>query len=219
MKYKYLLFDLDGTLVDTREGVFKSAQYALKHFNIFPEMKDMAPFFGPPLKQSFTCLYGLNDVESDRAVELYLERYEKKGVEESKVFDQIPSLLSRLKELGYKLGVATSKYEGHAIETLKYYKLDVYFDYIAGATIDESISKKHEVIEELLKRFGIHNKRSDALMIGDTKYDIIGAKTAGIDSLGIYTGTAGKNELENEGASFVAYSFEELKKLLIDEFA
>ena len=218
MKYKYLLFDLDGTLVNTTEGVLKSAQFALKHFGISQPLNELMNFFGPPLKVSFTTLYGLTDEQAEEAIKLYLERYEAKGMAESCVYPEIPNLLEKLKKAGYKLGVATSKFEGHAIETLENHGIVSFFDYVTGANIDETISKKDEVIEESLRRFGISENRSSVLMIGDMKYDIIGAKKTGIDSYGIYTGTANENEHENEGATYIAYSFKELEDKLLGEF-
>lgn len=216
MKYKYLLFDLDGTLVDTAEGVLKSAQYALKAFGIDVELNELTDFFGPPLTYSFTKLFRLSDSDAEKAIKIYLERYQKFGFQESCVFPEIPQLLNKLKYAGYKIGVATSKFEEHAIEMLKHHGIHEYFDYITGANLDETISKKHEVIEESLKRFHIADKCS-VLMIGDMKYDIEGAKKVGIDSFGIYTGTAKPNEHENAGATYTAYSFKELEDMLLGE--
>lgn len=216
MKYKFLLFDLDGTLVDTTEGVFKSAQYALEHFGINAELDELKPFFGPPLKVSFTTLYNLSEGEADEAVRLYLERYERYGLSESCIYKEVPNLLQELKGFGYVLGVATSKFEGHAIKTLEAHGILQYFDYVTGANIDETISKKHEVIQESLKRFGISENKSEALMIGDMKYDVIGAQAVGIDSFGVYTGTSEENELEAAGATYVARSFDELRKHLLE---
>lgn len=217
MKYNYLLFDLDGTLIDTTEGVYKCAKHALKHFGIAATEEQLKPIFGPPLKWSFMNLFSLSNEEAGKAVEIYLERYEKYGVNESKVFEEIPCLITELKQAGYNIGVATSKFEGHAVAALKHYKIAHLFDFITGANIDETISKKHEVIEEALHRFRVADKRSGALMIGDMKYDIIGAKTAGIDSFGIYTGTASPNEHETAGATYIAYSFSELKERLLGD--
>lgn len=217
MKYQYLLFDLDGTLIDTTEGVYKCAQHALKHFDIDVSFEELKPIFGPPLKLSFMNLFKLSDEDASRAVEIYLKRYQQHGAQESKVFTEVPQLLNDLKCAGYKIGVATSKYEGHAISALEYYNIAHLFDYITGANIDETISKKHEVIEEALKRFGVSDDRSGVLIIGDMKYDIIGAKTAGIDSFGIYTGTAAEFEHENAGATYIAYSFNELRRKLLGE--
>ena len=218
MRYIYLLFDLDGTLIDTTEGVLKSAQNALKHFGIYVELNKLMHFFGPPLQHSFSTLYGLSCNDTDKAVEIYNERYAKFGYIESRIFPEIEDILEKAKEAGYILGVATSKPEDQAVLMLKHHSIDKYFDVISGASPDGRISKKHEVIEQAFKRFGIGDERSDVLMIGDMKYDIIGAKKAGIDSFGIYTGTACENELESENANYVAYSFCELKSMLLGEF-
>ena len=218
MRYKYLLFDLDGTLIDTTEGVLKSAQNALKFFGVNVELNKLMNFFGPPLKYSFTTLYGLSDSDADKAIELYNERYAEFGYVESRIFPEVEDILKKAKESGYILGVATSKPEDQAILMLKHHSIDKYFDVISGASPDGSISKKDEVIEQAFKRFGISDNKSNVLMIGDMKYDIIGAKKAGIDSFGIYTGTACKNELENENANYVAYSFNELKSKILNEF-
>ena len=217
MKFKYLLFDLDGTLIDTTEGVLKSAQNALKSFGIFVETENLMNFFGPPLQHSFSVLYGLSDADTDKAIEIYNERYNKFGYSESHIFPKIKALLPKLKKAGYILGVATSKPQDQAIEMLNYHSVYDYFDFISGASADGSISKKDEVIKEALRHFGIIDELDKVLMIGDMKFDIIGAKKCGIDSFGIYTGTACIDELENEGANYVAYSFDELEnKLRVD---
>lgn len=216
MKYRYLLFDLDGTLIDTTEGVFKCAQYALKHFGIETDFNELRAFFGPPLKVSFSTLYQLSENDADRAVKYYLERYEKEGLKESRVYPEIPSLLEDLKKAGYILGVATSKFEEHAIKSLEQYGIAKYFDYITGANKDETRSKKHEVIIEALDRFGIKDDKTQVLMIGDMKYDVIGAHTVGIECFGIYTGTASENELETAGADYVGYHFDSLRSFLLN---
>lgn len=218
MRYKYLLFDLDGTLVDTTEGVLKSAQNALENFGIFVELKNLMKFFGPPLQYSFSTFYGLDNEETNRAVEIYNERYKKYGYIESCIFPEIKNLLPKLKENGYILAVATSKPQDQAEEMLRYHSILEYFDIVSGASADGTISKKDEVIKEAILRFDIGEDKTKILMIGDMKYDIIGAKNVGIDSFGIYTGTAHENELENEGPTYVAYSFNELEKSLLIEF-
>lgn len=217
MKYKYLLFDLDGTLLDTMEGVVKCAQYSLKSFGIDADLKHLEIFMGPPLRYSFMTHYGFNDKEAGVAIEKYRERYDTVGWKESIPFAEIPKLLENLKNAGYTLGVATSKYEKYAEIMLKYHDLDKYFDYITGSNLDETISTKDEVIEEALRRFGISDDRCTALMIGDMRYDVLGAKKVGIDSYGIYTGTAKENEHEDAGATYIAYSFDEFEKVMLED--
>ncbi len=217
MKYKYLLFDLDGTLIDTMEGVVKCAQHALRSFGIEATLKELEKFLGPPLKYSFMEYYGLTAEQTVEAINIYRERYILKCVEESRVFPEIPTLLNKLKDAGYILGVATSKYEPHARGMLESFGLADAFTYITGANQSASINKKHEVIEEALRRFGISENRETALMIGDMKYDDEGAAIVGIDSFGVYTGTAKPNEHEDAGATHIAYSFKELEERLLGE--
>lgn len=217
MKYTHLLFDLDGTLLDTMEGVVKCSQYALKAFDIDATLEFLEIFMGPPLRYSFMTNYGFTDEEATIAISKYRERYDSIGWKESTPFPEVPSLLAKLKEAGYILGVATSKFEGYASMMLKHHKLDKYFDYITGSNIEETISTKDQVIEEALRRFGISNDRKSALMIGDMKYDIIGAQKTGLDSFGIYTGTAQANEHESAGATYIAYSFDEFKEKMLGD--
>ncbi len=218
MKYKYLLFDLDGTLVDTLPGVVKSAQFALKHFGIDEDLESLRKFLGPPLRYSFCTFYGLSEEQAIEAIMKYREKYDEIGTSESSLFPEIKAILEKARNNGYILGVATSKYEEYAKIMLANLGIAEYFEYITGSNLDESISKKHEVIEEALRRFGITDSRSDALMIGDMKFDDEGARIAGIDSLGVYTGTAKENEHEEAGATYIAYSFPELERMLTVDF-
>lgn len=214
MKYEYLLFDLDGMLINTLEGVVKCAQYALKYYGKEYTLEELRPFLGPPLRDSFI-KFGLSDDDANEAIFKYRERYNIKGAEESEVFSEVPQLLQKLKNAGYKLGVATSKYEEYAKIMLKDFGIYDVFQYITGSNLDETRVKKHEVIEEALKRFDAANKRDVVLMIGDMKYDDIGAKNAGIDSIGVYTGTAAEGEHEEAAATYIANSFSELERLLL----
>lgn len=214
MKYDYLLFDLDGTLVDTLRGVVISAQYALKKYGIYRSLDELKPFLGPPLRFSFMSFAGLTEEQAVEAIGYYREKYNQIALDESKLFDGIPELLELLLRHGYRLGVATSKYEEYAGIMLSYFGIADKFEYITGSNLDESISTKDQVIEEALHRFGISSTRRKALMVGDMKYDDIGAKKAGIDSLGIYTGTASPGEHEGAGATYIARSFEEAGVML-----
>lgn len=214
MKYDYLLFDLDGTLVDTLRGVVISAQYALAKYGIHRSLEELRPFLGPPLRFSFMNFVGLSEAQAVEAIGFYREKYNEIALGESKLFDGIPELLDKLISHGYILGVATSKYEEYAVIMLSYFNIADKFEYITGSNLDESISSKEQVIEEALRRFGISGRREKALMIGDMKYDDIGAAKAGIDSLGIYTGTASPGEHEKAGAVYIAHSFEEAGEML-----
>lgn len=214
MKYKYLFFDLDGTLVDTTQGVIDSFNYALKHFGHaeIPQ-SEQYKYMGPPLQYSFQNFAGLSIQDSQDAVNLYRKRYSEVGIDKCEIFPEIPSILSKAKEKGYSLAVATSKNENEAFKVLDKYNLTKYFDCISGSSSDGRIESKKDVIIQALKRLGISDYNS-VLMIGDRKYDIIGAKECKIDSAGIYTGYAEENELENASATFTFKSLKDFYNYL-----
>ena len=215
MKYRYLLFDMDGMLVDTSEGVFKSFAFALKHFQIdINDFSVLKPVMGPPLSYSFRNFFGLSDEEAANAVSLYRKRYTEKGQYECRLFEGVEEMLTELLQQGYHLSIATSKLESYACSMLENLKIKKYFNIVTGATADETISTKEQVIEESIKRMNITD-RALALMIGDRKYDVLGAKHCQIDSVGVYMGCAEENEHEHAGATYIVNGIEELKRILL----
>lgn len=215
MKYKYVLFDLDGTLTDPVEGITNSIIYALKKYNI--EISDrggLYKFIGPPLLESFEKYYGFSKEKAKKALEYYREYYKDKGIFENLVYDGCEDLLKELKDKGLLLIVATSKPEVFAKKILEYFDIAKYFTFIAGSNLDGSRVKKGEVIEYALKCCNIVDL-SKALMIGDREHDIIGAKSIGIASIGVLFGYGDRNELENAGADFIAETVADIKKFLL----
>ena len=174
--YKYVLFDLDGTLTNPGLGITNSVMYALKKFGI--EVEDRAvlyKFIGPPLLESFEKFYGLSKAESELALQYYREYFKPYGLYENEVYEGIREVLERLKEKGKKLLLATSKPEEFAKEILHHFQLEQYFDFVAGATMDEKRVKKGDVIAYALESCGI-TELTSVLMIGDREHDVIGAK-------------------------------------------
>lgn len=215
MKYDFLLFDMDGMLVDTREGILKCAAHALSAFGIEVEdLSSLTKFVGPPLSYSFTEFYGLSLEDAKKAVAIYRERYSAKGQYECYVFDGVPEMLQALLKKGYRLCIATSKLESYAKAMLDRLGIGCYFEQVIGATPDESISTKDEVIEASLVRMGITD-RQRALMIGDRKHDVLGAKKCGLDSFGVYMGCAEESEHEAAGATYIANSIQSLQDALL----
>ena len=213
--YEYILFDLDGTLTDPGIGITNSVMYALKKFNIeVPDRTALYKFIGPPLKGSFEEFYHFTPDQSEQAVSYYREYFRKQGMLENVVYDGIPEMLDHLKASGRKLIVATSKPEAFTLEILRHFRLYDYFDFIAGATMDDTRNKKADIIRYALENCGITNKVS-AIMIGDRKHDIIGAKENGLDSIGVLFGYGDRKELTDAGATFIAVSAEEVEKLLL----
>ncbi|MBO5735341.1 MAG: HAD hydrolase-like protein [Clostridia bacterium] len=215
MKYDFLLFDMDGMLVDTREGILKCAAHALSAFGIEVEdLSSLTKFVGPPLSYSFTEFYGLSPEDAQKAVAIYRERYSAKGQYECYVFDGVPEMLQALLKKGYRLCIATSKLESYAKAMLDRLGIGCYFEQVIGATPDEAISTKDEVIEASLVRMGIADRRK-ALMIGDRKHDVLGAKKCGLDSFGVYMGCAEESEHEAAGATYIANSIQSLQDALL----
>lgn len=213
--YQTILFDLDGTLTDPGEGITNSVAYALEKFEIKNEDRSqLYKFIGPPLKDSFMEFYGFSEEDALNAIAFYRERFREKGMFENKVYDGIAELLSKLQKAGKKLIIATSKPEEFTLTILKHFDLLQYFDFVAGATMDGSRSEKTEIIQYALKHGQIENM-DKTVMVGDRKFDILGAKANGIDSIGVLFGYGSLEELEMAGATYIADSPEELGKLII----
>lgn len=217
--YKYLLFDLDGTLTDPEEGITRCVQYALEYFGIEEgDRSKLRCFIGPPLVDSFREFYGMDKEQAVRATEKYRERFENVGLFENEPYTGIREMLALLKERGKVLAVATSKPEFFAKRILEHFCLSEYFNVICGAPHDLNIhSTKADVILQALNELGIaegEEKRA-ALMIGDRKHDLIGAKEAGIDCLGVEFGFAEEGELERYGADYIVGTVKELEEALL----
>ncbi len=209
---KYILFDLDGTLTDPKEGITKSVQYALRKFGIEEKCDKLTAFIGPPLEESFSSLYGFEKEKSKQAVLYYRERYTDIGIFENKLIPGIREVLAQLTEAGKVLAVATSKPTDFAVRICEKFELSQYFDLIVGSEFDGTRTKKNEVIEEVLNR--IHCNKDEVIMIGDRKHDINGAKQCGIKSVGVEYGYAEKGELQNAKADYIVQGPYELLFLI-----
>lgn len=202
--YKTLLFDLDGTLTDPGLGITNSVMYALRKFDIHEDDRtSLYKFIGPPLRNSFEDYYGFSREQSELAVQYYREYFKDTGIFENVVYPGIPELLEQLKNSGRSLAVATSKPEAFALRILRHFELYGYFDFVAGAEMTEARNKKSEVIQYALDSLGITD-RSSVIMIGDREHDVVGAKEAGLDCIGVLYGYGSYDELTAAGASFIA---------------
>jgi phosphoglycolate phosphatase len=213
--YEYILFDLDGTLIDSGIGITNSVMYVLKKYNIeVSDRTELYKFVGPPLEDSFQTYYGFSKEETKKVLEYYREYYRDKGMFENLVYDGIEDLLKTLKNNSKILIVATSKSEIFARQILEHYDIAKYFTYIAGSSLDGTRGKKEEVIKYALESCSIIDL-SKVIMVGDREYDIIGAKAVGIHSMGVLFGYGDKNELETAGADFIVDSVQEIGKVLL----
>lgn len=208
---KTVLFDLDGTLTDSGEGIINCATLALRHFGLpIPAYEDMRTFVGPPLRDSFI-RFGVPADQTDEAIRVYRSRYIPTGMFENTPYPGVRELLEALRAEGYTLYVATSKPEEMSVTILKKFDLAKYFHRICGASIDSSRSTKDAVIAYLLESSGA---KEDMVMVGDTKYDILGAKTHGIPAIGVGWGYGKVEEMEEAGAVGIADSMEQLLGLI-----
>lgn len=208
-----LLFDLDGTLTDPKEGITRSVEYALNQFGqTVAHPDELIPYIGPPLYDSFIELAGMSPEDAQKAVGYYRERYRVTGIYENMVIPGIPALLTDLRNMGFSLYVATSKPTVFAEEILRYYGLDGFVKFVGGSNLDGTRSKKAEVIAYVLEQNGL--KPEESLMIGDRKHDIIGAAACGVLSLGVTFGYGTEAELSAAGADFIAYRVEEIREML-----
>lgn len=210
---KSILFDLDGTLTDPKEGITKCVEHALNKFGIEVDHPDvLIPYIGPPLYDSFIEIQSFTAENALKAVEFYRERYRSVGMYENSVIHGIPRLLEELQLGGYELYVATSKPTVFAEEILQHYGLDGYFKHVAGSNLDGTRSRKKEVIRYVLDQNTIAAEQ--ALMIGDREHDIIGAKGCGVASLGVTFGYGSEEELLAAGADYIAHQVEEISEII-----
>ena len=212
MKYKYILFDLDGTLDDPFEGITKSVAHAMKRFGVDADRQKLGCFIGPPLAASFTKYFGLSEDDAKKAVDYYREYYRPTGIFEVKIYDGIPELLEKLKNLGCELILATSKPKIFADMILEKYDLMKYFAATFGSELDGRRVKKAEVIEWAHENYPFD--KSSAIMVGDRMHDVEGAHECGIPCIGVTFGYGDRAEHEACGADFIVDSVEELLALL-----
>lgn len=213
-EYKYVIFDLDGTVTDSAIGITNSVAYALKRWNIEVEDKsELNCFVGPPLAQSFEKYYGFSKEQALEAVEEYRVYYRDRGIFENLVYPGIPELLAELRARGKKVVLATSKPEYFAKQILDHFDLAKYFDFAAGATMDSSRTKKGLVIKYALSELGVTDM-SECVMVGDRDQDVNGARENGIDCIGVLYGYGGIEELTSAGAAYIAETVEDILKFV-----
>ena len=203
MKYKYYLFDLDGTLTDPGIGITNSVMHALEKFNIHvSDRKELYPFIGPPLVDSFEKYFGFDEKQALQAVEYYREYFREDGIFENVVYEGIPEMLGELKNRGAIVALATSKPYEFSVRILDHFDLHQYFDIVGAATMDGRISRKADVISHLIDKLR-ENEKSSILMIGDRDQDIDGAKASGLQSAGVLWGHGSREELMDAGADYI----------------
>ena len=214
-RYNTIFFDLDGTLTDSSPGILSSVKYALTEMGReIPGEAVLNNFLGPPLVNSFMDFCGMTEAEANEAATLYRSVYKDRCVTENSLYDGISQTLDRLKKAGKILAVATTKPEVMAEKIVEFFHIKKFFTAVCGASPDGSNGNKAEVIKNALELCG-ETDLSQALMIGDRFYDIEGAKTVGIDSVGVLYGYGSRPELEKAGATYIVSDAAEISELIL----
>lgn len=209
MKYKTYLFDLDGTLTDSGKGIINAVRYSLKRSgDEIPGEETLLKFIGPPLWESFETFLGFSHEKAENAVKLYREYYNETGLFENSVYSGIPELLEALRADGAKLAVATSKPEVFSLKILERFDLLKYFDSVTGSELDGTRTEKSDVIACALEKFTAQGKsleeiKSGAVMVGDRKHDIIGARKNGLPCIAVLYGYGNESEFREYGADYI----------------
>lgn len=211
---KYILFDLDGTLTDSRPGIINSLQHALRFYGIERPPEDLIQFIGPPLAYTFREGFGFSPEREKEAVAKYREYFADKGIFENAVYPGVESMLRALCGAEKTLAVATSKPEEYSKRILEHFGIARYFRFIAGSRMDETRSDKAEVIAYALSSCGVPSA-ADAIMVGDRNTDIAGARKNGAESVGILYGYGGREELRSAGADHIIATVPELTDFLL----
>ncbi len=212
---KNVIFDLDGTLIDSAEGIIKSIIYALDKMGIKDyDKEDLKKFIGPPLIESFTKFVNLSEQDGRKGVRLYRERYSVIGYKENSLYSGVRQMLYNLKKGGANLYIASSKPEEFVRKIMIEHGLDNLFSYMAGATIDGSRDTKEQVLDYLIK--GQNLDKSDCIMVGDRKHDIVGAHFFGIKCIAVLYGFGNLQEFNEYGADFIVNTPKEIEKIVFD---
>lgn len=216
--YEYILFDLDGTLTDPKDGIVNSILHSLKYYPHItaPSRDELCDFIGPPLANSYMRRFGMDAEVAAEAVEHYREYFRDIGIFENELYPGVSELLSELCANGKKPILATSKPELFAKKILQHFGISEYFTYTCGSMLDGSFVEKKDIIAKIVEELpGID--KSNTVMVGDRSFDVIGAKTNGIRCIGVTYGYGSGKELLDAGAFAIVKSVDELHTLLLPD--
>lgn len=216
-KYKFVLFDLDGTLSESADGIRKSLEYAITSLGKpLPDLDDYTLYIGPPLIDTFRKLCRFDEEDCQKGLVLYRDFYNAEGKYLNKLYDGVKETLEALKQSGAKTAVCTSKYEKFAEEIVGILGITEYFDAVCGSTFDGCRKDKKDLIPYAVSALGgdIERDRRSTVMLGDTYFDARGARLSGVDFIGVKYGYGSVDAMKNEGAASFADSPSDISKLL-----
>jgi phosphoglycolate phosphatase len=213
--YKHIIFDLDGTLSDSREGIYNAYYHVFNELGLTrPDSETLKTLIGPPLQKGFSDVFGLWGESNEQAVKVFREYYGSKGLFENTLYPGIKDLLEKLQQAGAILYVATAKYQIFANQVLDYFDITQFFTEISGADYKGNHAAKVEIIAGLLRRNGLQDP-SEVVVIGDTQFDIQAAAELEIDSIGVTYGFTTEQEISFCNPDYIAYEVTDLEKLLL----
>ncbi|MCR5762499.1 MAG: HAD hydrolase-like protein [Treponema sp.] len=214
--YQYILFDFDGTIFDTSEGIYKSFDKVVDYYKLnVPDKSVYNTMIGPPLRESFSRVFKIPEEKLIEAMGVYRKYYSASGMFEVQVYDGIIPLINVLRKQGKAVCVATSKPEIYAKQILERQNMLGLFDFVAGSDMEEARRvNKVDVIRYVLDEMGLNDKKDECVLIGDTHFDVVGAKAAGIDCIGILYGFGSRQELESYGATYIKKTPYDVQKFL-----
>lgn len=211
--YQYVLFDLDGTLIDSEEGIVNAVKSTLEEYQIpIKDRKELEVFIGPPMEEQFKESFGFSIEKALEAKAKSRKYFAEVGLYQNTLYPKVREVLEELKKRNKTVILATSKPKIFAEKILKQHQIEPYFDFVGGATLDGSISKKEEVIQDIFDNNQIDRK--ECIMIGDRKYDIVGANHFQIHSIGVLYGFGSKQELEKEKATYIVQKIEDILPII-----
>lgn len=213
---KIILFDLDGTILESGEGIIKSLQYAIQKMEL-PERtaESLRVFIGPPLLEQMMATFELSQNEAEKMVKFYQKRYATTGMFESKPYDGVENLLKKLHKENYVLAVASSKPEKFVNLMLENFKLNHYFTESVGHDVENGRDTKALVIKEALKRLDYSREKDKIIMVGDKEHDVLGAREEGIECISVLYGYGTKEELQEANPLKIVATVSELQEELL----
>ncbi|MCM1364432.1 MAG: HAD hydrolase-like protein [Faecalibacterium sp.] len=216
-RYDYVIFDFDGTVTDTGEGILKSLQYSFTaNGRPAPDLKDLKKFIGPPIHYSYVNFYDISEEEVGEYIKKYRERYRAKGIYECYIYDGMRELIESLRENGVKIGIASSKPIKLIYDVMNHLGITDLFDAVSGVQFDDSNHiGKTDLVLDSMKQLNVTDKRK-VLMVGDRYFDIDGAAGAGVDSCGVLFGYGSKEEFEEHNATYIVAKADEIKNIVFN---
>lgn len=214
--FDHIFFDFDGTIMDTSPGIYDSFDRVIAHYKLDYPRSEYDRMIGPPLKESFGNILNLPESEIRNAIKVYRDYYSTEGMYNAEVYDGVVELIENLRKGGKKIYTATSKPELFTRKILERYELDHLFDFIGGSDLEErGRVEKKDVVEYVISTRRLSDNKESCILIGDRKYDVIGAHEAGIKCAGILWGFGSREEFESCGADFILEAPSDVETFLL----